>query len=377
VLAARKLPTVEQELAQLQHTGELHDHFAVPRPRAAAPLDAAVFFTVGCSFAVLVYTAVAMAEQSKVQAQIEEQADALLRTDDLAERVESLGVFADAMWEQHLLSVAGTVLGCLLAIMVNVHLRFHIRVAIIVHTLLRSISPLLHFLVIFMISFFALGFAASQSLATERSDFSGLGSLSQTQFDFLLGNRPSSEGGAATVQVVYQSVFMIFMMLVMFNVFLAIIMDSYSTEVQHVQDIKVEFTLFYDVWLLASQAVNLRWSRDKRWMFVLLLARTPEERPSISSEEDLKRLVAACPGVEAIEGGWLFRHEVYGDTTFSGDDLARFFGFYGSMPILHMPEAADEAQTEDKLGGGGLPIMRTPEAADEARTEDKLGNLAI
>ena len=81
---------------------------------------------------------------------------------------------------------------------------------------------------------------------------------------FLLGSRPHTEAGASFVHSFYQPVFVIFVMFILVNVFLAIILNCYQEEVNLAESVPTENSIWHDFGLFLLEPFTLRWTSSRK-----------------------------------------------------------------------------------------------------------------
>merc|ERR1719360_154254 len=92
------------------------------------------------------------------------------------------------------------------------------------------------------------------------------------------------------------------------NVFVAIVLDSYCREVEHVDEVPVEYTLFWDMWLMLLDTWKFRWSNGKKWALahMLSIAMVKCNAQNITSEECLLSMLGELHPQVTVQAPNLF-----------------------------------------------------------------------
>merc|ERR1719410_2933139 len=149
--------------------------------------------------------------------------------------------------------------------------------------------------------------------------------------------------------------------------FLAIVMDSYCKEMTRVEEIPVEYSLFYDVWLSVLDTWRFRWLNSKKWALAHILSTTISHATVLRAEECLLRVVRENHPQVTVTGNNLeFNDPVFGNFVFSEHELRAYFRHVKSMDVLwdngitdH--DAADIAENESSP----LPMNFVEEKKEE------------
>merc|ERR1719223_2170113 len=115
---------------------------------------------------------------------------------------QELGALNDVLDGMHKVRQASTLCltcGIVLVLALLSLSGFHLRTAIMVRSLKGSISPLAHFMLIFAGAGIFVTALMYWSLSAEHESFSTIVDTINTQADFILGSRPTTDTGDATV----------------------------------------------------------------------------------------------------------------------------------------------------------------------------------
>jgi len=252
---------------------------------------------------------------------------------------------------------------------------FHLRTAVMVRSLKGSISPLAHFMLIFCGATVLVTCLMYWSFSAEHDDYSTLISTLNTQANFILGDRPHTNGGQPSINIIMHTFVTVFFMLILINMFLAIVMDSYGKEMTRVDDVPLEYSLFYDTWLSLLDAWRFRWSNRKKWVLAHILSTTDSDKKILSWDECLLKIVGEDHQKVTMDGTSLaFNDPVFGSFVFSESELRAYFRHVKSMDVL-WPESgstsvADNDITDDN-GVGVLPTAPLPDDSPNLEEHDQ------
>jgi len=250
---------------------------------------------------------------------------------------------------------------------------FHLRTAVMVRSLKGSLSPLAHFMLIFCGAAILVACLMYWSLSAEHDEFSTPISTVNTQANFILGDRPHTDGGDASVNIIMHTFMTVFFMLILINMFLAIVMDSYGREMFRIDEVPVEYSLFYDIWLSLLDMWRFRWPNGKKWALAHLLSTTNSNARVLSLDECLLKAVGEDHPQVTMSGnsGYAFNDPVFGSFVFSESELRAYYRHIKSMDVL-WPESSWVAENEN-ADHGGVDVVPTAALPDDCPNLDEDG----
>lgn len=151
----------------------------------------------------------------------------------------------------------------------------HPRIALMTATLKEGFSEMFHFSLIFMIIFWNFGRIAEWRYGVDRSDLSTTLKAMASQFDTILdppGSLAVSEDNLDTDYVVFALFFHGICFFFLVNFILAIIVNAYTTVIDHVNECEVEQDIVSDLWALFAtecKRCKHRWPAKVRLMSYL------------------------------------------------------------------------------------------------------------
>jgi len=220
------------------------------------------------------------------------------------------------------------------------------------------------------------------SLSAEHDDYDTLASALDTQTNFILGDRPHTDAGAPGVNAIMHAFIAIFFMFIMVNVFVAIVLDSYNREVDHIDEVPVEYTLFYDMWLMLLETWKFRWSNSKKWVLahILSTAAVNCNAKDFRSEESFLRMIGERHPQVSLTGTKLeYDDPVFGTFTFSENELRAYYRHVKRFDVLWPDsictagEDAIQAEQEEAEQEEWCLVGETLPSVDHIRTFDTQG----
>jgi hypothetical protein len=187
-------------------------------------------------------------------------------------RVENLGVFENLFFtiqDSYFLESIGMLVTCQVLIRMVIATSAHPRIALITATLSVAISDMCHFFFIFGLVFYGFAVIASWRFGGTRDDLKSVTATLYTQFDSMLG-APGyfglSQGQTGNWEyTVYCFLFHTVTFFFMLNFVLAIIVDSYGTVMNTINDSVVAQDMVSDlVAAIRTKYMSMRYGWPKR-----------------------------------------------------------------------------------------------------------------
>merc|ERR1719362_903141 len=230
---------------------------------------------------------------------------------------------------------------------------FHLRTALVVRSLKGAISPVAHFMLIFCGAGIISEYLLYWSLSAEHDDYATLPAALSTMTNFILGDRPHTDAGEPGVTAIMHFFIAIFFMFIMVNVFVAIVLESYNREVDLVEEVPVEYSLFYDMWLMLLDTWKFRWSNSKKWALAQILSTAAVNcnAQDFSSEESFLRMIGEQHPQVSLTGTKLqYDDPVFGAFTFSENELRAYYRHVQLFDVL-WPDSTSTAGEDTTEAG--------------------------
>eukprot|EP00746_Dinoflagellata_sp_MGD_P138886 gnl/MRDRNA2_/MRDRNA2_72451_c0_seq2.p1 gnl/MRDRNA2_/MRDRNA2_72451_c0~~gnl/MRDRNA2_/MRDRNA2_72451_c0_seq2.p1 ORF type:complete len:440 (-),score=73.25 gnl/MRDRNA2_/MRDRNA2_72451_c0_seq2:208-1338(-) len=257
--------------------------------------------------------------------------------------------------------------------------QFHPRTGLLVRTIAEAADHLAHFFLIFLVVFVLFAFFGFSFFGRRFEAYSTFTATMETQFKFLLGSHPGDMGEKhqKLACIVYQGAFVIVVMCMLLNFFLAIVVNQFTVEAERVQRMPAEQNTLVDILALMLEPWRLRWTREEKRAMGLTLDKWIRSHDDyILDEGDLLSIFdndrevwkpVADEHMSDEEKAW-----TDGKVTITEAMIKNFFEYYNSQyPFLRISETDAPRETCDTL----MEFLQTSKTQNLASTTATVSSL--